>query len=209
MRVLDAIEKRRAIAQFDPSFELTDEAMVQLMKPVCLTPSSFNLQHWRFVAIRNLETKKLLRQASFNQRQVEECAAVIVVTADTQVHEHAKDGWKNLDGEVAERLDNLVRELYADNPQLQRDEAIRSGSLAAMTMMLIATEMGLDTSPMIGFDPQSVAGIAQVPDDYVIVMLVCVGKALADPRPSMGRFEVAEVVRLESFDGDGLGDSNE
>ena len=83
MRVLDAIEKRRAIAQFDPAFQLSDAAMSQLMEPVCMTPSSFNLQHWRFVAVRELETKKLLRQASFNQRQVEECSAVIVVTGGT------------------------------------------------------------------------------------------------------------------------------
>lgn len=47
--------------------------------------------------------------------------------------------------------------MYKDNCQLQRDEAIRSGSLAAMTLMLVAKGQGLVSTPMIGFDAAAVS----------------------------------------------------
>jgi nitroreductase len=43
------------------------------------------------------------------------------------------------------------------NSVLQRDEAMRSASLAAMTLMLAAQGMGLGSCPMSGFDAPQVA----------------------------------------------------
>jgi len=204
MNVRDALTTRRAVSNFEPSYVMSDETLSLLIEPVCLTPSSFNLQHWRFVAVRDPERKRQLREVAYDQRQLEECAAAILVTGDTKVHLDASKGWKNIDPDVAQRTEDLVRQLYGDNPTMQRDEAIRSGSLAAMSMMLVATDLGLCTSPMIGFDPVKVAQILRVPNDHVCVMIICVGKAVGDPRPSTGRFDVSELVRLETFDGPGL-----
>ncbi|WP_018313077.1 hypothetical protein [Cupriavidus sp. UYPR2.512] len=47
--------------------------------------------------------------------------------------------------------------LYTENPTFQRDEAVRSGSLAAMTLMLAAQGKGLVSGPMIGFNAQQVS----------------------------------------------------
>ncbi len=204
MKVLDAMIERRSISHFDPDVSLSDDELNALFKAVCHTPSSFNLQHWRFIAVRDKAMKSELKAAAYHQRQLEDCSAVIVVTAGLHVHEYAKDGWKVMDPAIADRLESMVIRLYKDNPELQRDEAIRSGSLAAMALMLVATEMGLDTSPMIGYDVDAVTRITGVPEDHVIVMLVCVGKALKEPRPSSGRFDVSEIVRLETFEGPAL-----
>ncbi|AHY09918.1 nitroreductase family protein [Serratia plymuthica] len=53
---------------------------------------------------------------------------------------------------------------YQDQPLapndliLQRDEVVRSASLAAMTLMLAAQGMGLGSCPMVGFNPQEPGG---------------------------------------------------
>lgn len=65
--------------------------------------------------------------------------------------------------------------MYKDNPALQRDEAIQSAAMAAMTLMLAAHANGLVSCPMIGFDPAGVAeAFSLSPSDFP-VMLVTVG----------------------------------
>ena len=48
------------------------------------------------------------------------------------------------------------------NEQVQRDEAMRSCGMAAMTLMLAAKEMGYDTCPMDGFDFDAVGKSTQL-----------------------------------------------
>ncbi len=52
-----------------------------------------------------------------------------------------------LDTSVYDTWVGAVQGMYAENPQPQRDEAILSGSLAAMTLMLAAKSQGLDSTP--------------------------------------------------------------
>jgi putative NAD(P)H nitroreductase len=87
---------------------------------------------------------------------------------------------------------------------LQRDEAIRSASLASMTLMLVAQSLGLATCPIIGFDPDRVAQIVGLDQAHVPVMLITIGKSKGTPLRSATRHPVERVVRLEHVDGRGL-----
>ena len=88
--------------------------------------------------------------------------------------------------------------------RLQRDEAIRSGALAAMSLMYAAKARGYDTGPMIGFDPEAVSDLLDIPADHIPVMMVVLGKCLGKQPARRGRHPVREVVRLESMRGKGL-----
>ncbi|HSJ80321.1 MAG TPA: nitroreductase family protein, partial [Thiobacillus sp.] len=47
MDVRTAIETRRAIKQFDPGHVMTEQEIDTLMALAVLSPTAFNLQHWR------------------------------------------------------------------------------------------------------------------------------------------------------------------
>ena len=93
---------------------------------------------------------------------------------------------------------------YENNPQAQREEAIRSTSLAAMTLMLAASDMGYATCPMIGFDPAKVSEIVGLDEEHIPVMLVVLGKETGTMRPRAFRFPLDRFVKLESMNGKGL-----
>ncbi|HIN85727.1 MAG TPA: nitroreductase family protein [Myxococcales bacterium] len=202
MDVREALEQRRAIKQFDPEQELTDAELRRLLEPVLLTPTSYNLQHYRFVVVRKKELKNLLCEAAFNQLQVRDCSAVVVVTAKLNAHEDAPQIYDHLPPEITDKLVSMTASFYANAPQLQRDEAMRSGSLASMTLMLVASERGWDTCPMIGYDPAKIAVLLDVPIDHAIVMMICVDKATLAPRERAARYKLSDVACLESFEGD-------
>jgi nitroreductase len=84
--------------------------------------------------------------------------------------------------------------MYQDNPKLQRDEAVRSGSLAAMTLMLAAKGQGLVSTPMIGFDAIAVAEAFELAATEIPVMLVTVGYPGAENWPQKPRKAVRDVL---------------
>src|SRR4030042_5856661 len=78
MDVIQAIKERRAINIFEPGKEVSDEKLKELLSIANLSPSSFNLQPWKIIVVRDPERKKILRQCAFNQPKVEEASAVLI-----------------------------------------------------------------------------------------------------------------------------------
>lgn len=204
MQFNEIVTARRSVKNYDPGHEITDDELKTIFHRVILSPSSFNLQHWRFVVVRDPARKADIRKAAWDQEQVEAASAVIVVCAKLDAHQDAERLYADTPKSVRDRMVPMIHGFYADKPQMQRDEAIRSASLAAMTLMFAATDAGYATGPMIGFDPTAVAGIAGLDDQHIPVMLVVIGKQAGDIRPRAKRLPVAEVVHLESLSGPGL-----
>jgi len=94
---------------------------------------------------------------------------------------------------------NMMLPFHEGNDQLQRDEAIRSSGIAAQTIMLAAKAMGYDSCPMIGFEPDKVAKLINLPADHLIVMLIVVGKPAKPARPRAGQLPLEEVVIHDRF----------
>ena len=88
---------------------------------------------------------------------------------------------------------------YEGKEQLQRDEAIRTCGLVAQTIMLAAKGMGLDSCPMIGFDPDKFAELIRLPEDHVIGLCIAVGKKTKDSWPKPGQLALDEVVVKNHF----------
>jgi nitroreductase len=65
--------------------------------------------------------------------------------------------------------------------------------------MLAAKGMGYDSCPMIGFDPDVVGKIINLPDDHLIGMIVVVGKATKAANPKGGYLPRAVVVKTDRF----------
>jgi nitroreductase len=82
---------------------------------------------------------------------------------------------------------------------MQRDEAMRSCGMAAMTLMLAAQEMGYDSCPMDGFDFDAVSQLLNLPADHVPVMFVALGKPLQEAFPRGGQLPLDEVMVLNQF----------
>ncbi|MNI91514.1 putative NAD(P)H nitroreductase YodC [compost metagenome] len=85
---------------------------------------------------------------------------------------------------------------YQDNAILQRDEAIRSASLAAMTLILAAQEMGLGTCAMGGFDAKQVSQDFELTVTELPVMIVAVGYATINNWAQKIRKPVTEVLTI-------------
>jgi len=204
MELEQSIRERRSTKSFLEA-PLDDATLRRLFEQVRPSPSSFNLQHARFVVVREKAKRAALRAASYGQKHVEECGAVVVVAGKLTAHEDVERVQQHVpDLALRAKLVKTITGYYKDQPAFQRDEAIRSGALASMTLMLVAQSMGLATCPMIGFDPKKVAEIAGLDANHIPVLLVVLGKPGPGAPFPTSRLPLEETVKLETLGGPGL-----
>ena len=200
MDVFEAINTRRSIKKFDADHKMTSDEIDQILESAILSPTSYNIQNWRFVTITKQELKNQLSHLSHDQRHVSEASLVIILCADLNSwNKNPERYWKNIPEEPRNALVESLKKSYRDKPQQQRDEAMRSCGMAAQTIMLAAKSMGYDTCPMKGFDYEKVGKLINLPDDHVIVMMVVVGKAAKPPSVRGGQLELSEIVFEDHF----------
>ncbi len=200
MDTFEAIQQRRSVKHYDPNHQMTEAEIQQLLELAVLSPTSFNIQNWRFVVARDPELRQALRAASWNQAQVTDASITILVCADLKAAlKEPERYWRNAPPEVQERLVPMIPGFYKDKAEMQRDEAMRSGGIVSQTIMLAAKAMGYDTCPMIGFDPVKVAALVNLPEDHVITMMITVGKAAKPAQPRGGQLPLSEVVIYDRF----------
>ncbi len=200
MNVSQAIQERRSVKAYDPQHQMTEAEIKQLLSLAMLSPTAFNIQNWRFVVVTDPALRKDIRKVSWDQAQVEEASILIVLTADLKAWEKAPERyWQNAPKPVQDFLVPAIGQYYTGNELVQRDEAMRSCGMAAMTIMLAAKEMGYDTCPMDGFDFNAVAKLLNLPDDHTPVMFVVVGKALKPAQPRGGQLKMDELVVYNRF----------
>lgn len=200
MNILEAIENRRAVKHYDPSHEMTEEEISRLIGLARLAPSSFNMQNYRFVLVRDPELRKQIRAVAWDQAQVTDASLLVIMCADLKAHE--KDParyWSHAPKPVQDILVPALEGFYKDKDQLARDEGMRSSALAGMTLMLAARGMGYESCPMVGFDADAVSKLIQVPEGHAISFMIAIGKGMGDPWPRGERLPESETVITDRF----------
>lgn len=200
MNVSHAIESRRAVKTFDPSHRMSEAEIEQLMALAMLSPTAFNIQNWRFVLPRDTALRRQIRAAAWDQAQVTDASLLVVLTADLKAWEKEPARyWRNAPQPVQDYLLPAMQHYYQGKEQVQRDEAMRSCGIAAMTLMLAAREMGYDSCPMDGFDFDAVGKLIDLPSDHAIAMFVAIGKGFNAPWPRGGQLALDEVMVIDRF----------
>jgi len=198
--IREVIESRTSVGKYQADYQLEAGCIEELVRLANLSPSAYNLQNWRFIAVQSNDGKQALQQAAYGQPQIMQASVTFIVCGLTQGQTFIKETLalsveKNvMPAEVATAWEDAVEQSHASNEELQRDEAIRSASLAAMTMMLAAKGMGLDSGAMGGFDAQQVSQAFQLADNEIPVMLITIGRAQKDNWSQKIRKPIAEVL---------------
>lgn len=211
MNTAELIRSRRSVHEYADE-PLDDETLAEIFDRVRYTPSGYNLQPWEFIVLREDDRKTELAEAAYGQEHVETAAATVVVLGNTDPAAHAErvfNDWLAKGYLPSEDVrDDLLGQVegMADAPaEENRVWTTRSTSLAAMTLMYAAWDLGVASCPMEGFDPDAVRDVVGVGDGYEPVMLVTLGY------PAEGtddiendrkvRRTVDEIVHHGSFDG--------
>lgn len=201
MNTLEAIEQRRAVKHYDSSHRFSNDEVDTILSAAMLSPTSYNIQNWRFVHITDSSMREQIREAAWDQAQVTDASMLLVLCADLKAWDrNAERYWKDAPDDVRDLMVPMTGDFYRGKEQLQRDEAMRSIGIAAQTIMLTAKDMGYDSCPMIGFDSDAVAEIINLPEEHVIGMMISIGKSSKPANARGGQLLRDEVVIENRFE---------
>ena len=198
--VIETMLSRSATKYYDANATLTDEQIAALVAIGTSAPTSFNLQNWRFIAVRSPEAKARLRPIAWNQAMTTEAAVTFVIigqladasTVPTVFRPMVEAGYMAAD-HVPE-AEKGARSIYDDKPQQQRDEAVRSATFGAAAIIYAARSMGWGSTPMIGFDAAAARKEYVLKNNEIPVMLLAVGPMREGNWPSKPRRPVLDVL---------------
>ncbi|MFN3732971.1 nitroreductase family protein [Comamonas testosteroni] len=198
---LALIEQRISANRFDASHTLADAEIARLVQLATRAPTAYNLQNWRFIAVRTPGAKARLRAVAQDQAKVQEAAVCFIVCgvlADPEalaerLQPSVDAGF--MPAAMAQGWLQAAQQQYA-SAQAVRDEALRSASFGAMTLMHAAQALGLASCAMTGFDAEGVAASFGLASEEVPAMLVTVGRAAPGNWPQKPRRPLDQVLEL-------------
>ena len=174
----EAAIARRSVRSYTDQ-PVTDEEVRDLLELTGRAPSAFNLQPWRFIVVRDQQVKDDLRAAAFGQKQVSDAPVVIAMYADmedTMAHldEVVHPG---LDAEKRESTLAMLRNTFgAMTPEARGVWANAQANIALGYLLLIARSEGFATSPMLGFNADTVKQLLGIPAHSTVTSLVAIGR---------------------------------
>jgi len=169
MEVMEAIKKRRSIRKYRDS-PVEDGKLNLILEAGRLAPSAANRQEWRYIIVREHDTRQKLMKAAKGQPFVGEAPIVIVACAETDNHVMTC-------GQLCYPIDLAI-------------------SIDHMTLK--AVEEGLGTCWIGAFYEDEVKKILGIPDDVHVVELLALGYS-ADSPPPRPRLTISEIVRYEKW----------
>ncbi len=159
MSLIQKLNWRYATKSFDKKRKLSEEQVTDIIESFRLSPSSYGLQPWKLLLIKNEVTREKLKEASWGQPQITEASHLFILCRQNKVDEEyvtkyiqevgaakdmtdltALDGYKGMMiGNVVPRPDQeawMAKQVY----------------LALGFMMSTCADMDVDCCAMEGFD---------------------------------------------------------
>jgi nitroreductase len=206
MDLFEAIDSRRSVQEYTPGHRIPSEDWEKLFAATLKTPSSWNLQPWKFLVIEDEDKRAEIQAMAWAQPKITGCSALICVLGNTDPHvnkEEIFNQWKAngiIDDATYAQWMDAVGMVYPTDYE-KHEFAIRNSSFAAMTLMLAAWEMGYGTSPMIGFDKKAISDNIGVKAPWVLSFLLCIGTPAASwpSFPRQQRYGIDDVVAFEAL----------
>jgi nitroreductase/dihydropteridine reductase len=181
MSLVEKLKWRYATKKMDSSKSVPQETVEEILEAVRLTASSSGLQPYELVVITNSELREKIKAVANNQTQVTDCSHLVIFAAwDNYTTQRINDAFdmtetvrnfKN-DAGVAYRQ-MLLTNYPARDPEVNFTHAAKQAYIGLGTALIAAAEVGVDSTPMEGFNPKALDEILNLKDKGLrsVVML--------------------------------------
>lgn len=180
--MLSPIKTRRSVRKYTDQ-PVSDEVVLELLEAARIAPSGNNTQPWRFIIVRDPETKKALAKADHDQKWMEAAPVYIVAVAD-----------------ISCRIKEPGLVLDEESSPFALKQIIRDTAIAVDHLALEIENGGLATCWTAWFRQKDVRPILAIPEDKFVVAILPVGYGAESPEPRP-RLSMEEIVMYERWGG--------
>lgn len=162
--LISDLQWRYAVKEFDADRSIPDEQWSVLEQALVLSPSSYGLQPWNFIIVRDKAVRQRLLPVSMGQRQIIDSSHLVVFAARTNITEADICCWiarltelRDIPAADLAKLHSLMSNDIVSGPRSATiaEWTKRQVYLALGVFLTAAAVIGIDTCPMEGFDPKA------------------------------------------------------
>ena len=188
MKLLEALHWRYATKRM--TGEKIEETIVnQILEAARLAPTSAGLQPVHIFSISNPEIKKQIQPIALGQPQIVESSHLLVFTSWDKITNEAIDKvhsdmnrLRNLPRETTAQTEENLRNLFSTfSEEEQYHHTAKQAHIAFGMAIAAAAELGVDTTPMEGFDKNGLDEFLKLRENGMrSVVLLALGKRKED-----------------------------
>ncbi|MFK7749755.1 MAG: NAD(P)H-dependent oxidoreductase [Kordia sp.] len=179
MSFLTTMQQRYTTKKYTPLKKITSEDKEALKEILRLAPSSINSQPWKFTFVSDSDTKKKLSEVSWlNTSKVIDSDTVIVFSRINNLELFEQQ----IEAELPEGAVNYFKEFIKPQTDAEIKAWFEKQVYLALGIFLSAcAEMGIDSTPMEGIEPDNYDKILSE-KDYKTIVAVAIGYRDEDDR---------------------------
>lgn len=198
-QLTDIFLRRHACHGFQEGVTLADEDLRFILEAGRLSPSSFGLEQWKFVVLTTPADKRAMQSVCFNQPQVGNAAALVVILAKLAElhpdHPYAQTLLaREYPGEAFPAAWANYRVFFAASDV--RAWSVAQCHIAAANMMTAAAGIGLDSCAIGGFLPDEVKRLLDIDAaTHDVALVLALGACSHAPGEKL-RLPLADLVEF-------------
>lgn len=167
MKLLEDLKWRYATKKFDHNIEVSPEEIDVIKQSIQLAATSYGLQLFKVIDVKNKLIREKLLPASWNQKQVIEASHLFVFCNYIDVEDINIDAYMRLKAEIQSlKIDDLkgyagfIKDtLSAISQEKKQVWMAKQTYIALANAMTACAALKIDSTPMEGFSPKSYSDI--------------------------------------------------
>jgi len=175
----NALAWRYATQKYDPAKKISKEDMQEILEAINSAPTSYGLQPFKLIHVKSPELRQQLRAAAFDQSPVTDASDLIIFTVNRNMENQHLDSYMQRIVEVREvereRLNRFQENIVRVLSNLSSEELIAWNTKQAYIGLgfglVMAAHLGIDSTPMEGFQKEKYDEILGLTDDHAVLVL--------------------------------------
>lgn len=175
----NALAWRYATQKYDPTKKISNEDMQEILEAINSAPTSYGLQPFKLIHVKSPDLRAQLRAASFDQSPLTDASDVVVFTVNRNVEDQHIDSYMQRIVEIREvereKLNRFQQNIVGVLSNLSSAELIAWNTKQAYIGLgfglVMAAHLGIDSTPMEGFQKDKYDEILGLTDDHSVLVL--------------------------------------
>ncbi|MEN9647465.1 MAG: hypothetical protein RLY57_269 [Candidatus Parcubacteria bacterium] len=206
--IIKHLEWRYATKEFDTTKVVSEDAFNTILESARLAPSSYGLQPWKFVVVKNPDIRAKLKAAAWNQGQITDASHLVVLCRRSDIDEAYVTSYvaqtaalRSIGVEVLDGYKNMMVGAINGKSKDERATWMAKQVYIALGFMLhTAAQLEVDACPMEGFDAKQFDEILGLEAKGLNSVLVCAIGYRKDTdmmaQAAKSRFSKEEVIEV-------------
>lgn len=161
MKLIENLKWRYATKKYDTTKKVSEDDVQQIKEAIRLSPSSYGLQAFKILDIKDKDIREKLKLASYWQPQITEASHLLVFCGYADVNDGHIDEYLNLkadtqgfDVELLKEFRNFMKVFIEGRKSGKQVWTAKQTYIALSNAIAACAELKIDSTPMEGFEAE-------------------------------------------------------